>query len=426
MKKIYRKNTERVNISDNLEKLNEDITAISEEPSSDLKISRKVYSKEKPKKHKSKLLVALVILLILSAVLGVSLGYFYYLLDKGKKGLMTENPVIEAHNSVVSEDGSSVKYKGSVYEQNENIVSFLIMGIDDIEGTNDDKDIGNKGQADTIFYCTLDTETGDIKMLNISRDSMVDVDLYDKEGNFVNTEQKQICLAYAYGHDDVSSCENVKKSASRLLFNAPIDFYVAIDFPAVSILTDTVDGVTVEVLEDLTKKDAALKKGETVTLNGKQSMIYVRSRDFDTLDSNNNRMQRQKQYVIEFLKKVQSLIKSKPFTVINIYQAITEYTTTDLDLSKILYLASVGFNKEFNMGMIKTVEGEVVEGEEYAEFHVDEDSLYNSLLSMLYKKTRKDDEWVETESETTIQESGKNTTNATEEKMKSVDFSQMY
>ena len=72
------------------------------------------------------------------------------------------------------------------------------------------------------------------------------------------------------------------------------------------------------------------------------------------------------------------------------------------------------------------MEGEVVEGEEYAEFHVDEDSLYNSLLSMLYKKTGKDDEWVETESEATIQESSKDTTNATEEKMKSVDFSQMY
>ena len=420
MKKIYKKDSN--NLAESLEELNQDITKISEEvveEKNPLQIARKEFKKEKQKKRKSKWIVVLGILLGFGILLIVGLGYYSYLLKKGEKSLLGTKTIIEPHNdSQVSEDGSKVNYRGVNYDRNDNIVSFLIMGVDDIEGNKDSEEIGNKGQADTILYGTLDVKTGELNFLNISRDSMTDVDLFDTNGNFVETAVKQICLAYAYGDGSYKSCENVENSASRLMFGVPVDFYVAIDFPAVSVLTDAVDGVTVEVLEDLSKKDAALKKGDKVTLNGKQSLIYVRSRDFDTLDSNNSRMQRQKQYIIEFLRKLQSILKAKPYMVLNIYQAIQEYTTTNLDLSEVLYLANLALGKEIQTDIIKTVEGEVVEGEgDYAEFYVDKDKLYSLLLNLLYIRGDGVEQPL-TESEALEVE--------TEESLQKVDFSLLY
>ena len=408
--------------SNELEDINEEISNISKETSEDLLLARKPGKIEKPKKRLNRWIILLIILLSIACAAGCAYLYYRHMVNKGKDELLGNKAMIKPHNSTVSEDGKTVEYEGIRYKRNDNIVSFLIMGIDDIDGSNDEKEVGNKGQADTIFYGTLDVSDGTLKLLNISRDSIADVDLYDEDGEYVRTEKEQICLAYAYGTDDRRSCENVKKSAERLLFNAPVDFYVSIDFPAVSVLTDSIGGVNVNILDDLSSKDAALKKGENVTLNGKQAMIYVRSRDFETLDSNNARMLRQKQFVTQFLSKLRSTVKQKPYAVMNIYQMLEEYMTTDLNLPKALYLASYGLKNPINSNIIKTVKGEVVKEGEYAQYIVDEDDLYNSLLDMLYiregGKARH-----ETESETDINEEPEK---ETEESLVKVDFSYMY
>ena len=415
MKKVYK----QAEHDETIENINDDITVISEEVHDDLKLLRK---EDKPKKSKIRIRKWMIVVCIFVGLLisvGICYGYFLHLIKQGEDELLGNETQLLPHNSVISDDGKSMSYKGASYKRNDNIVSFLIMGIDDIEGDNDTKQVGNKGQADTIFYGTLDVSNGELKFLNISRDTMVDVDLYDTDGDYAKTEKKQICLAYAYGSDDVQSSQNVMTSATRLLFNAPIDFYVSIDFPAVSVLTDSVGGVKVKVLEDLSAKDSMLKKGETVVLNGKQSMIYVRSRDFDTLDSNNNRMLRQKQYVVEFLKKVQSLLRTKPYVVLNLYQVLQEYMTTDLNLSKTLYLSNYAFKNQISSDMVKTVKGTVKQGEKYAEYYVDEDDLYQQLLDMLYIQEGSSEPMNETESETeNIVE--------TEASLQKVDFSYLY
>ena len=387
MKKRIYKTTSKEEIATNLEKLNEEITGISEDTdNTPLIISRKREKVDNTKSKKSKLKVILIILLILGIILGVCYGYFLYLYRQGEKKLLENITDIDPYKSTISEDGKIVTYNKRKYERNDNIVSFLIMGIDDIDNINDNSVIGDRGQADTLLYGTLDVVTGDLKLLNISRDSMVDVDLYNVAGEYVGTEKKQICLAYSYGIDDKTSCENVKKSVTRLLFNAPIDFYIAIDFPAVSVLTDAIGGVTVNVIEDLSQKDSQLKEGNTVTLDGKQAMTYVRSRNSETLDSNSKRMLRQKQYIIEFLSKLQSLLKQRPYMVLNLYQTVKEYVDTDLELSELLYLSGLALNKSISPDMIQNIEGELKKGSRYAEFYVNEDDVYDKLLNMLYIK----------------------------------------
>ena len=58
------------------------------------------------------------------------------------------------------------------------------------------------------------------------------------------------------------------KAVSNLLFGIEINHYLSFTMDAVALVNDLVGGVQVEVLDDLTFLDPALRKGETVTLKG--------------------------------------------------------------------------------------------------------------------------------------------------------------
>lgn len=75
------------------------------------------------------------------------------------------------------------------------------------------------------MLAVLDSETGELSLVNISRDSMVDVNRYNVEGQFLGTEEMQICLAYAYGDGREGSCLNTVESVSRLMYSMPVHAY---------------------------------------------------------------------------------------------------------------------------------------------------------------------------------------------------------
>ena len=332
----------------------------------------------------------LCVLLLLAAICA---GGIWYLREQGRRKLLVERPettITAPEGAKISPDGTYVTYEGKHYKRNENIVSVLVMGVDRKEEDQADKDQlkpGEQGQADTIMVGALDTQSGELKIINISRDSMVDVDVYNTQGEYAGVENMQICLAYAYGDGAHKSCENVSKSVTRLLYGIPMDIYASIDLPAVNVLNDAVGGVTLDVLEDLSSKDPSLTKGAIVTLNGDQARIYVQSRDYESLDANNSRMARQKQYLAGFLNKVASQVRSNLSTILTLYQAAQTYMTTNLDLSRTAYLASIAFTRDITADTIRTVPGEVTEGEQYAEYHVDDNALYQILLDAYYVET---------------------------------------
>ena len=333
------------------------------------------------------------ILCVLIVIAGVATGSLWYLKEQGRKELLVDRPqtdITAPEGAEVSPDGNYVTWQGKRYKRNENIVSILVMGVDRKEAEiakADELQIGEQGQADTILVGALDTETGSFKIINISRDSMADVDIYNVDGEYAGVEKRQICLAYAYGDGAHSSCQNVSKSVTRLLYGIPMDIYASIELPAVNVLNDAVGGVTLDVLEDLSSRDPALTKGALVTLNGDQARIYVQSRNHESLDGNNSRMARQKQYLAAFLNTVQRKVRQNISTIFTLYQASQTYLTSSIDLAQIAYLASLVFSREITADAIRTVPGEVTKGEEFAEYHVDEDALYQIILDTYYTPT---------------------------------------
>lgn len=296
--------------------------------------------------------------------------------------------------SVVREETDSdtnvyIYYNNKKYIYNDKMTTVLFAGIDkhadEQLGT-----FGTAGQADTIIAAALNTETGKYKLMAISRDTMVDINISGADGRFKGTEKKQICLAYAYGDGKHTSCENLKRSVSRLMFGIPINSYAAIDLDAIPILNDAVGGVEVEVIEDLSKKDPALVLGANVLLNGKQAETFVRSRDTAGDENQNNlRMERQKVYLSSFIKKTLEQTKQDIKTPLRLYNSISDYLVTDIDASMITYYSSVfvrsGFSADDNFVKLP---GTTTASEEFAEYYVDNSALFDMIINTYYKEVK--------------------------------------
>ena len=344
-----------------------------------------------PRKKKGPLIAVLVILGILVLLLATAVGAYFYLNKKGEAQLKKNQSIasITAPEEASSEDdGKMIMYNGAKYKYNEDNINILFMGIDrDMQDTGE-KVIGENGQADVLIWAALDSKTGHLSLINISRDAMVDVNKYNVKDKYLGTDKMQLCLAYSYGDGKEKSCENTLQSVSRLMYGMPVNAYVAIDYSAIAPLNDAIGGVTVNILEDLTQSDSALKAGETVTLHGEQAQTYVRSRNTEVLDSNNQRMERQKQYIDAFLQQAISQTKKNPTLPVTLYNDVSDYMVTNISASEVTHLATLMIQNGVSGGDILTVPGEVTQGDVYAEFNPDDKELYKLILSVFYKEIK--------------------------------------
>lgn len=365
-------------------------TKSSQKP--DPKARKKSGRKQKaPRKKKGPLIAVLIIFGILVLLLATAVGAYFYLNKKGEAQLKKNQSIasITAPEEASSEDdGKMIVYNGAKYKYNEDNINILFMGVDrDMQDTGE-KVIGENGQADVLIWAALDSKTGHLSLINISRDAMVDVNKYNVEDKYLGTDKMQLCLAYSYGDGKEKSCENTLLSVSRLMYGMPVNAYVAIDYSAIAPLNDAIGGVTVNVLEDLTLSDSALKAGETVTLHGEQAQTYVRSRNTEVLDSNNQRMERQKQYIDAFLQQAISQTRKNLTLPVTLYNDVSDYMVTNISASEVTHLATLMIQNGVSGGDILTVPGEVTQGDVYAEFNPDDKELYKLILSVFYKEIK--------------------------------------
>ncbi len=340
------------------------------------------HKKKKMKRWKKVVLGTLisVVSLLLAAVICLLI-----FINVGKGQLLdgNEDGIILTPDSAQSYDnGRFVEHNGKKYEYNKNITSFLFMGIDKPELTENEVSYGRNGDADVLLLLTLDTQSGETNLISISRDTMAEMDVYSESGKYAGTKTQQICLAYAYGNGRETSCENEVEAVRKLFYNVPINSYLALDLSAISVLNDTVGGVTVESLETFKK----FTKGETVTLYGDDAETYVRSRNTEILDSNNTRMERQKQYLKAFFDKVVYETKNDLMTPVDLFNQASPYMVTNIGITQVSYLSSQLLGKSFSDFNMQNVPGEVKQGENYAEYYVDEEAFYEIFLDVYYNQ----------------------------------------
>ena len=341
--------------------------------------------KSKPRRKKKRLKKVLISIgcVFLSLILLV-VGTFTYLFIKGGSELLDGNYSITAPQNVETQnDGEFVVYNGKTYHYNKNITNILFMGVDKRELQKTEVH-GTGGQADVIVLLAVDTKTGKISMINISRDTMTDVTVYSANGGYVGSEKQQLCLSYAYGNGKETSCENTVNSVQRLFYNIPIKSYLALDLDGIAAVNDSIGGVDVTSPETI----GSFVQGQNYHLEGELAESFVRSRNHESADANTLRMQRQQIYVKQFMDKVISATKKQITTPIDLFNASSPYTCTNLNPSKILYLAqSVVLSDGMSVEM-STVPGESKMGKTYAEYYVNESEFYELFLSVFYNQVQ--------------------------------------
>ena len=294
----------------------------------------------------------------------------------------------EAEESYELQEGQ-IRYNGKTYQYKDNLMNILCLGIDSRDGIAKEKTPGKAGQADCVILAVLDDEAKTIQLINISRDSMVPVHVYATDGSFVEDRTEQLALQYAYGNGRDWSCQLMEQAVSDLFYGLPIHGYCALSMNSIASLNDTVGGVTVTVPEDLAVMQPKLfTAGDTVTLKGELAYHFVHDRDFKSADiaSNNKRIARQKAYAVAFVNQLKQGMKEDMTLPVKLYQTAEKQMVTSIGLDQAVYLCTEYMNSSFDTDNIYTVEGEVTKGEEYAEFNVDDDALYQLILDVFYEE----------------------------------------
>ena len=243
-----------------------------------------------------------IFIIVIVVILGISAVAFAM-----KNSAKEENESASSELQQQSED--YISYNGQKYQHNDHIRTYLYMGIDKEGPVTEAEDSVSGGQSDAMFLIVVDSEKKTISVLSINRNTMTDVDVYDKDGNFIDTRELQICLQHGFGDGMRTSCQRSVDAVSNLLYGEQISGYIAMNMDAMPMMNDSVGGVTVEVLDDLTSpsRNVSLHKGETVTLNGDEAYVYLRSRDINEFDSATERLNRQMQYILKFQMKLKQL-----------------------------------------------------------------------------------------------------------------------
>ena len=290
-------------------------------------------------------------------------------------------------NTVIQTDGEDgvVTYKGQRYRYNEDLVTILVMGVDKQTEVKQSSDSMDGGQADAVFLLLLDGASGQINIVAINRNSMVQVDAYNADGSFAGSGKMQLALQHSFGDGMGVSNKRMAEAVSRMFHNVPIHAYASMNMAGISTLNDTVGGVTLTPIMDI--PNTSIKQGQEITLMGKDAYDYVHWRDWQNeFASADKRLEREKQYLTIFGKKVLAQIKKDPSVVTGLYSAVQKYLVTDLSLDRITYLAAEAGGYHFDANNIYTVPGTTKMGFIFEEYRVDEEGLRELIIDLFFKK----------------------------------------
>ncbi|MDE7177947.1 MAG: LCP family protein [Lachnospiraceae bacterium] len=279
-----------------------------------------------------------------------------------------------------------VKYQDTIYQYNEDILTFLIMGIDKNSDAVAVKEGTEGGQADALFLAVMNPKDKSVKIIGINRNTMTDIDIYNGDGAYITTTEAQLAVQHGFGDGMEKSCEYQKKAVEKLFYQLPIHGYAAVNMSAIPTINDAVGGIDVTVLEDLTAADASLVEGSYVHLSGESAFCYVRYRDTDVFASADMRLARQKDYLTNWVNKARQTARENISAALDLYMAVTPQMVTDISMDRAAYLASIQSNYTFDENDFYLLKGETVMGEEFEEFYPDEEALYELILDVFYEK----------------------------------------
>lgn len=286
----------------------------------------------------------------------------------------------------------TISFQGKKYRYNDNLINILLLGIDD-KGEYDEEDNATVPyQTDTVVLGTIDALNKEITFLNVPRDTVTKIQVLDFNDEVATTEYGPIAIQHSYGNQGKVTNEVTVQTVSNLLYDVPIYRYATVSLTAIPAVNDSVGGVKVKVLEDLTKWDPELAVGNEVTLDSKQAIIYTCRRDINIDDSAMGRISRQAQYIRKLFPAVKAKTKENITFPITLYSSLSDKVSTNMNTDEITYLARLLLDLELDSDSIETIPGQMreIEPGEYEGYTdimgyvVDEDALKQMIIDRYY------------------------------------------
>lgn len=330
--------------------------------------------------------ITLIVISVILALIILLSGAFLILNKMGKLQFHKNDTDIKTVNVIENDEG--ILYKDQKYVLDDDVVSFLFIGVDK-KSISDNFSVGLNGQADSLLVCAINTKTKAVSIIPISRETLVDVNQYSISGEYSGTNKKQVCLAYSYGKDVKQCSENVLLSVSRILYGINISSYITMDLDAFEKLSNAVGTIEVPINEDYTDTVTGIKykAGQSAKVIGKSAVNYIHWRTSD-VNANNYRMERQMSFLTAFMNKVSNSVSKDFSKVISYYNMMQPYVSTNISLSQTTYLATSVVRMNLgNAIQFKKIQGETFMLDGFSAFEPDADSLTNIIIETFYKKS---------------------------------------
>lgn len=215
-------------------------------------------------------------------------------------------------------------------------LNILLVGSDTRAGQGNGQYGVARGQrSDTVIMLHLAADRRSATAMSIPRDLMVEIPSCRRaDGESAPARTAQFNNAYSYGG---TAC--TIRTVERLT-RIRVDHHMVVDFQGFKRMVDAVDGVRICLKQPMDDKDAhvRLPAGEH-TLNGEQSLGFVRARKSLGNGSDTDRMERQQQFLGALVAKVQSNgVLLNPGKLYPLLDAATSSLTTDPSLSSLIDL----------------------------------------------------------------------------------------
>ena len=329
--------------------------------------------------------ICMLLIIILIIVLSVLGGGYYLLSQKNASSPQNGGQNSDSRNQTdLSQNGDIVEYKGETYKYNDHLSNYLFLGIDTRETVDTYQSQVDAGQADAIFLVSMDRATEKIKVLFIPRDSMTRIEVFNPYGQSLGETTDHLNIQYAFGDGKEKSCELMKTAVSDMLDGLPIQGYCSMNMDGISVITDFVGGIQLTIPDDsLADVNPEYKKGAVVDITGETAEQFVRYRDIDKTQSALVRQERQKTFLQALVQKAHEKAGEDAGFVTGLYDSVKSYTVTNMGndiFAKLLAASQNGITDT------ETVPGEGTHGENFDEYHIDEDALSDLIISMFYEK----------------------------------------
>ena len=322
----------------------------------------------------------LIVDVVLILLLVLSLLFFRKIIDELDRRAISEDELNRRH-------GESIWYQGKEYPLKRHLSTVLLIGTDNFVEDEEEFEYEmfyNMEMADFLIVLAFDHEAKTVTPFQICRDTMCQVPWLTVNGMVGGTRLEQISLAHSYGSGGKDSCINTRNAVENLLYGMLIDSYFSFTMDTVPLLNDLVGGVTVKLEDDIPALGPEYTAGASVTLRGEEALHFVRYRDLTQLDGNLNRMAHHRVYLDAFLGQSRRALEKDSDLAVKAFDKAERFLCTDLTVNNVSKI--VDELCEYEVLPVVTPRGEYVAGELFAEYYVDDASLWDCVYSTFCRK----------------------------------------